>query len=784
MRLFRRAVTAGLVSAGVFAGSLVLASTPASAVITHPFVSQITEAGGVTLVQPWGLAFDPGGDLLVVDAGTTEVDVFNSANTFTGHFGGEFPRDPRDVGVDDATGDLYVSNPGQSRVDVFEPEGGGYKLVQGRQFPGGGGDYVYATVNNSSGPHGGEVYVIAGPSRVFVMKPNAAGELAEPSEELPPPEEGFSLLGGNGQDFHNEPAGGIAIDRPTGEVYVANPGHGFVDEYNSENVYKGHFNGPPGKFEPVAVAVEDSTGDLYVVDAANNVVDEFDASGKFIGRIAEGSTGDPLSSPVGVAVNASGDVYVSNGAAVDIFGSGFLAPEVTTGATSAIERTSAKFEGVVNPEGTKVESCEFEYGTSTAFGQTTPCVPAPGSGPSPVTVSAEVSGLTLETTYYYRLVAGYAKGLNDGAPKTFQTPGLVPGLKTEAATGVELSGGQLVATLNGSLSPDGLDTHYYFEYGETNAYGSSTPEVDAGSASQLEHAQAQLTGLKPYVFYHFRIVATNSLGTARGADTIFNTAGVVPPLVIGGLPASSVTQFAATLNGTLGTGEALVNYHFEYGTTTAYGQVAPIPDNYAPITTETVPVSQPVGGLQAGTTYHYRLVASSPGGTEVAGPDETFATLPVPAPTVETGAASGVGVGSATLSGTVDPHGWDTTYLFQYGPSTAYGQSWPTVQVDMGALEGSQPVLVSVPGLLPGTTYHYRLLATNSGGTAYGPDMTFTTGEYPAQAIQEPVAIRTLLVPAGGETATSPGKKTKQSKKGKRTKPRAKHGKRGKKRKK
>ena len=54
----------------------------------------------------------------------------------------------------------------------------------------------------------------------------------------------------------------------------------------------------------------------------------------------------------------------------------------------------------------------------------------------------------------------------------------------------------------------------------------------------------------------------------------------------------------------------------------------------------------------------------------------------------------------------------------------------------MGALEGPQPVVVNVPNLLPGTTYHYRLVATNGGGTTYGPDMTFTTGEYPAQAFR------------------------------------------------
>lgn len=80
------------------------------------------------------------------------------------------------------------------------------------------------------------------------------------------------------------------------------------------------------------------------------------------------------------------------------------------------------------------------------------------------------------------------------------------------------------------------------------------------------------------------------------------------------------------------------------------------------------------------------------------------------------------------------------------------------------------PVIVNMPNLLPGTTYHYRLVATNGGGTAYGPDMTFTTGEYPAAIVQEPVSLRTLLVPSELGKTTSPPKQKKQSKKTKKRK--------------
>ncbi len=558
-------------------------------------------------------------------------------------------------------------------------------------------------------------------------------------------------------------------------VFTAEEGNHSVEKFlHRQNEFPDVGEGPGvAACCATALAIDPATNGLFV-DEENSIA-EFGPFGEpYKSPVQTFGTGFSseagISSSEGVAVNSkTGTVYASQREAdtVAVFKAA-LFPDVTTGA-AVVQRTSAKLEGVVNPAGKEVTLCQIEYGTSTSYGQTAPCAPAPGSGSSPVAVSAQAGGLTLETSYHYRLVAGNSNGVNLGEDHTFTTFGPVPELQTEAATNVEQPATQTVATLNASFNPDGADTHYYFEYGETEAYGSVSPALpgaDGGERVELEHVHTQLVGLKPSTLYHYRIIATDSFGTSTGADMTFVTPVLIPPApVVGGLPASDLTQFGATLNGTIQTGEGLVNYRFEYGTTTAYGQIAPIPDNYTPITSETLPVSQPVQGLQAGTTYHYRLVVSSPGATAMKGPDETFTTLPIPAPAVETGGASGVGVGSATLSGTVNPHGWNTEYLFQYGTSTSYGSSWPSVEVEMGALEGSQAVIVGVPNLLPGTTYHYRLVASNGGGTTYGQDMTFTTGEYPAQIIQEPVALQTLLVPTGGQTAKAPGKKAKKAKK-------------------
>jgi DNA-binding beta-propeller fold protein YncE len=734
--------------------------------IAHHQLRRIAGTAAAAFAVCACLVFAPASSLALVGyPPITPSTVFGGPGSGNGQL-----SNPNGVAVDDSSGDVYVVDTGNNRVQEFDAEGKYLLQFNGAETPAGSfsGPYSIA-VDNSSGPAQGDVYVAdVGHGVIDVF--DAAGKY-------------LSQIAGAPSSFSGE-LDGVAVDASgnvwaydsSGDVYEFSDTGGYLRQFytgrgtergfavdSAGNVYLLFACGCIGKYTTTgqqlaewgsgtALAVNEVTNDVFLDTSSG--IEEFGALGEPYGSPLQAFAAGGISASNGIAVNdGTGLVYASesNADTVAVFKVA-LYPDVSTEAASGVQRTAVKLEGVVDPDGQKVTSCQFEYGTSIAYGQTAPCAPAPGSGSSPVAVSAQLSGLVPGAEYHYRLLAGNADGPNAGVDHTFTTSAAIPNLQTEAATRVELVGTTIVATLDGSLEPAGADTHYYFEYGETEAYGSVTPALpgtDVGEAFELEHAHAQLSGLTPYAIYHFRLVATNSFGTTTGADMSFNTNGLIPAPVVGGLPAANVSQFAATLNGTLQTGEALVNYHFEYGTSTAYGSIAPLPDAYTPITSESVSLAQPVSDLQAGTVYHYRLVASSPGGTEVKGPDETFTTLAIPVPTVETGAASEVGVGSATLAGTVDPQGWDTSYAFQYGTSTAYGSSWPTVLVDMGALEGPQPVLVSIPNLQPGTTYHYRLVASNGGGTSYGPDMTFTTGQYPPAIVQEPPTLRTLLVPSG-----------------------------------
>ncbi len=155
-----------------------------------------------------------------------------------------------------------------------------------------------------------------------------------------------------------------------------------------------------------------------------------------------------------------------------------------------------------------------------------------------------------------------------------------------------------------------------------------------------------------------------------------------------------------------------------------------------------VPVSADLSGLSPGTTYYYSLQVSL-GGNTTSGAVQDLTTL-TPAPSATTGAASQVTSSGATVAGAVNPNGVATTYQVQFGPSTGYGYSSAPVSAGNGT--ASQAVSVSLSGLKPGTTYHYRLVASDLGGTAVGADRTFTTT--PALAPAPKFSFRVLGRPA------------------------------------
>jgi hypothetical protein len=184
--------------------------------------------------------------------------------------------------------------------------------------------------------------------------------------------------------------------------------------------------------------------------------------------------------------------------------------------------------------------------------------------------------------------------------------------------------------------------------------------------------------------------------------------------------------------------------HFEYGTTGALGQTTP--DTDAGDGTSDQGAEAALTGLTPGTTYHYRVVATSADGT-TNGDVATFETAPAPrVPAVTRTGVGDVGPRSVVLRTTIDPNGAETRYHFEYGSSTRFGTRTPERTV----AAGDSPVALTEPldRLRPYKRYYFRLVATNSVGTTNSRNRTFTTA-------REPTAI-TLSV-AGKSTPWGDG---------------------------
>lgn len=209
-------------------------------------------------------------------------------------------------------------------------------------------------------------------------------------------------------------------------------------------------------------------------------------------------------------------------------------------------------------------------------------------------------------------------------------------------------------------------------------------------------------------------IGSGSSRKTRIASFKFGNAPAVSTIAATGVGATS-----ATMNGSINPNGLATTYYFQWGTTVSYGSVTSTTSAGSGSTT--VNVNAPLTGLVSGTTYHFRLVGVNTDGT-VYGSDLTFTPG---AASIVTTAASAITLTTASSGGNVTGDGGT--------PVTARGVCWattanPTVagsHTTDGA--GTGVFTSSITGLSSNTTYHVRAYATNSSGTYYGDDLTFTT---------------------------------------------------------
>jgi hypothetical protein len=519
------------------------------------------------------------------------------------------------VAVNDETGDIYITDTGNARIDEFNSEGE-FVLTFGRE------------VNKTA---------------VMLSGTEAEQNLctAFSADEC---QRGAS---GSGPGQFTTPVF-VAVDNSAGaskgDVYVGDTGDDLVTKFSASGALieswgtKGQLKGSPtlalGALAGIAVGAA-GTGTLYVFNDQQAHMFEFEQNGSFITEFdaARGTT------PNGLAVDSAGDFFKVNGdpSVEKITGSSGDLGQVTPGPGEGVHVTGVAVDGtdLYAAEAGSVRHYVFTEpnvvsergGLTCTIAASSPC-PAIDSFASGAPNGGSLtggSGIGVDSANDDVYVADAAAGHID-----VFLPTLVPTVITREATQVKAA----TATLHGAVNPEGLNvTDCHFDYvaaaeynaSAANPYGaggSAACEETVGSGTEEVSVTAKPTGLNANTTYHFVLQAENTnAAPSFGEDATFKTP---PPPAIAGAATSNLTATSVDLNARITAGGLDTTYRFEYGNSTAYGTSVPTPDaDIGEGESEVSVVPQRIEGLSPNVTYHWRVVAHNEAGTTI-GSDHTF----------------------------------------------------------------------------------------------------------------------------------------------------------------
>jgi DNA-binding beta-propeller fold protein YncE len=318
---------------------------------------------------------------------------------------------------------------------------------------------------------------------------------------------------------------GVAVNPTNQQVYIIDAGNQTIDTFDpttgaqlSSFSIAGSANFF-GAFTVVQLAT-DAAGNVYLPNAPNNEVQEFDSSGTLL-KTFTGSGAEALSEPTGVAVDSSGDVWVADTAnnRIEEFnpaGTAVLSAIASTGVQAvAVDSSGDVFASVTDGSGSHV----IEYDSSGTQ------IDDFGTGQIGTSGFGTVNTLSVDDSNGNLYVA-------DGGNNLIWIfgPQSAPIISEENVTEVSADG----ATLGANINPANADTTYHFQYGTADCSANPCasvpiPDADIGTGTAVRSVSQQIQGLTAGTTYHYRVIATNSLGTTKGPDRSFTTQS--PPQV-------------------------------------------------------------------------------------------------------------------------------------------------------------------------------------------------------------------------------------------------------------
>jgi hypothetical protein len=502
---------------------------------TYKQIGTFSEAGSQLgqVSTPTRIAVYGGtGEIFVVDRGNNRVQVFQPSGESAVYLTQIAVASPYGVAIDQANGALYVSSAAEGKILKFARQSGSPPTFNPDP----------SFVSPSFGSGAGEVENFDAPiavdpsdgSLVVADRGDAVIQRYAPDGKFENQFDGSN----SGSEFRN--LRDLAVDAAGNVIVIDGEGsddssEGDVERYSAA----GAFQTTIGSFaQPGRLAIDSHTG--YLVVTRSYGWDRGIESAVFSGTTELSRFKIPAALNIaGTAVDggASGRFYAFNDFLFGEYGSvqGYVfkpgaSPAVEMDPPSGITSTEANLSGRVNPRGTPA-TWRFEYSSdgSTWYPAPYPYVDL-GSGEVSQEVEFDLKGLQPNTEYRVRLVAVNTIAETSKELTIHTSPGGPTILPLGPAPRLDDS-----ARLNARVNPNGLATTYHFEYGPSASYGSSAPmaaERDAGAGTEYALASAELTGLAAGTEYHYRLVATNSAGTTVGDDQTFTTrtaAEMAPP---------------------------------------------------------------------------------------------------------------------------------------------------------------------------------------------------------------------------------------------------------------